>query len=41
MVAAVSDSLPGKDAPAAFMESSRGVGLDKSPDALAVDRNPL
>ena len=27
--------------PAAFLESARGIGLDKSPDALAINRNPL
>jgi hypothetical protein len=33
--------LPNKNAPAAFPESPRGIGLDKSPDALAINRNPL
>jgi hypothetical protein len=33
--------LPSKNAPAAFLESARGTGLDKSPDALAINRNPL
>jgi hypothetical protein len=33
--------LPNKNAPAAFLESARGIGLDKSPDAFAINRNPL
>ena len=30
-----------ENTPAAFLESARGIGLDKSPDALAINRNPL
>ena len=30
-----------ENTPAAFLESVRGIGLDKSPDALAINRNPL
>src|SRR5258707_10056351 len=38
---AASRRFPGKDAPAASLESARGIGLNKSPDALAINRNPL
>jgi hypothetical protein len=30
-----------ENTPAAFLESVRGISLDKSPDALAINRNPL
>jgi hypothetical protein len=30
-----------ENTPAAFLESARGIGLDKSPDALAINHNPL
>jgi hypothetical protein len=30
-----------KGAPARLLESARGIGLYKSPDALAINRNPL
>jgi hypothetical protein len=29
-----------ENTPAAFLESARDIGLDKSPDALAINRNP-
>jgi hypothetical protein len=34
-------SLKAENTPAAFLESARGIGLDKSPGALAINRNPL